>query len=192
MSGTSLPLWHDDNILDLLNEGCSIQHCLQTNKGERSNSEDTARKFANLMFQGKVKAALRFVSDKSHGSFLPISAQVGESTVLEELIKKHPSPSPASSSSLIVTDSTNLVIVILSYLTVLMTMSYGRLYCEWRALLGHQGWIPEASAASVHHFTQYQWTYAVLWPWLLGGFVILLWISPLCNLYSTVTLYCPG
>ena len=102
-----LPLWHDGNILDLLNEGCSIQHRLWTNKGERSNSEDTARKFANLMFQGKVKAALRFVSDKSRGSFLPISEQVGESTVLEELIKKHPSPSPASSSSLIVTDSTN-------------------------------------------------------------------------------------
>ena len=43
----------------------------------------TLRKFAKLMFQGKVKAALRFVSDKSRGSSLLISAQVGESTVLD-------------------------------------------------------------------------------------------------------------
>ena len=59
------------------------------------------------MSQGKVKAALRFVSEKSRGSFLPISTPIGESTVLKELIKKHPSPSPASSSNLIVTASTN-------------------------------------------------------------------------------------
>jgi len=82
-----LSMWRDGNILDLLNEGCSIQHRLQTNKGEGSNFEDTARKYAKLMSQGKVKAALRFVSDKSRGSFLPVSAQIGESTVLEELIK---------------------------------------------------------------------------------------------------------
>jgi len=101
-----LSLWRDGNILHLLNEGCSIQHCLQTNKGERSNFEYIARKFAKLMSQGKVKAALRFVSDKSCGSFLPVSTQIREFTVLEELIKKHSSPSSVSSSSLIVSNST--------------------------------------------------------------------------------------
>jgi len=102
-----LSLWRDGNIilLDLLNEGCSIQHHLQTNKGERPNFEDTAN-LLNLC-QGKVKIALRFVSDKSRGSFLPVSAQIWESTVLEKLIKKHPSPSSVSSSNLIVSDSTN-------------------------------------------------------------------------------------
>ena len=39
---------------------------------------DTARVFARLMFQGKVKAALRFVSNQSRGSFLPTSASVGD------------------------------------------------------------------------------------------------------------------
>ena len=59
------------------------------------------------MFQGKVKAALRFLSDQCHGSFLPISASVGNSTVLEELVKKHPCPLPATPASWIVTDATN-------------------------------------------------------------------------------------
>ena len=59
------------------------------------------------MFQGKVKAVLRFLSDQSRGSFLPISASIGDSTVLEELIKKHPCPLSATPASLIVTDATN-------------------------------------------------------------------------------------
>ena len=59
------------------------------------------------MFQGKVKAALRFVSEQSRGSFLPLSASVGDSTFLKELVKKHPCPTPDTSASLIVTDATN-------------------------------------------------------------------------------------
>ena len=39
---------------------------------------------------------MRFLTEQSRGSFLPLSTQVGESTVFEELIKKHPNPSPAS------------------------------------------------------------------------------------------------
>ena len=59
------------------------------------------------MFQGKVKGALRFPSDQSRGSFLPISVSVGDSTILEELVKKHPCPLPATPASLIVADATN-------------------------------------------------------------------------------------
>jgi len=57
------------------------------------NNEDNSRVFARLMFQGKVKAALRMLMDNSRGSFLPLSAPVGDSTVLDELVKKHPPPS---------------------------------------------------------------------------------------------------
>ena len=45
--------------------------------------------------------AMRFLTEQSRGSFLPLSTQVGESTVFEELIKKHPNPSPATPQSLI-------------------------------------------------------------------------------------------
>ena len=94
-------LWNDGNILTLLKEGNIIQQRLPSRKGSNSSSsEDTAWVFARLMFQGKVKAALRFLSDQYCGSFLPISASVGDSTVLEELVKKHPCPLPATPASL--------------------------------------------------------------------------------------------
>ena len=56
--------------------------------------EDNARVFVRLMFQGKVKAAFRLLTDNSRGSFLSLSASVSDSTVLNELAKKHPVPSP--------------------------------------------------------------------------------------------------
>jgi len=56
-----LLLWKDGNILTLLEEGNIIQQSLPSHGGRKnSSSEDTARVFARLMFQGKVKAALRF------------------------------------------------------------------------------------------------------------------------------------
>ena len=57
------------------------------------------------MFQGKVNAVLCFVSDQSHGSFLPISASVRDSTILNKLVKKYFSPMPATPASLIITDA---------------------------------------------------------------------------------------
>jgi len=62
------------------------------------------------MFQGKVKAALGFLSDQSHGSTLPIPADlasIGDSSVLEDIVNKHPCPLPATSDNLIATDATN-------------------------------------------------------------------------------------
>jgi len=85
-----LPLWKDGNILTLLEEGSIIQKCLPSCGGSNSSSpENTAWVFARLMFQGKVKAALRCLSNQSRGSFLPVAASVGDSTVLEELTPVH-------------------------------------------------------------------------------------------------------
>ena len=44
---------------------------------------------------------MRFLTEQSRDSFLPLSTQVGESKVFEELVKKHPNPSPATPQSLI-------------------------------------------------------------------------------------------
>ena len=52
------------------------------------------------MFQGKVKAALWLLSSNLRGDFL-LSAAVGNSTVLDELKKKHPTSSPINYDSLI-------------------------------------------------------------------------------------------
>ena len=51
---------------------------------------------------------MRFLAEQSRGSFLPLSTLVGESTVFDELVKKHPDPSPATLLSLINPGTTNL------------------------------------------------------------------------------------
>ena len=53
------------------------------------------------MFQGKVKVALQLLSSNSRGNFLLLSAKVGDSTVLDELKKEHPSSSPINYNALI-------------------------------------------------------------------------------------------
>ena len=58
------------------------------------------------VFHGKIKAAMRFLTEHSRCSFLPSSIPVEESTIFDELIKKHPDPSPATSLSLINPDAT--------------------------------------------------------------------------------------
>ena len=69
---------------------------------------DSSRIFAHLVFQGKIKAAMWFLTELSWGSFLPLPTPVGESTVFNELVKKHPDPSPVTPMSLINPDTTIL------------------------------------------------------------------------------------
>jgi len=89
-----LKLWHDGDIQTLVNEGIIIQQRIQKFHGASSSTtSDTSRFFARLMFQGKVKAALRYMSNHSRGSFLPLSSKIGESTVFNKLMRKHPPPS---------------------------------------------------------------------------------------------------
>ena len=57
-----LQLWNDGDLLQLLQEGRTIQRRLQPSKA--CSSTDTASIFARLMFQGKVKAALRLTQGK--------------------------------------------------------------------------------------------------------------------------------
>ena len=57
------------------------------------------------MFQEKVRAALRFLTDDTRGSFLPLSASVGEFTVFDELIEKHPAPMLATSGGIVPPDT---------------------------------------------------------------------------------------
>ena len=94
-----LQLWKDGDLLQLLQEGRTVQQRLQSSRAH--SSQDTAKVFARLMFQGKVKAALRLLSSNSRGDFLPLDAAVGNNTVLDELKKKHPTSSPINYDSLI-------------------------------------------------------------------------------------------
>ena len=51
---------------------------------------------------------MRFLTEQSRGSFLPLSTPVKESTVFDELVKKHPDPFPATLLSLINPGTTDL------------------------------------------------------------------------------------
>ena len=85
-----LHLWQEGDIDALLKEGSVIQLHLRCSRP--SSSADSSRIFARLEFQGKVRAAMRFLMDRSHGSFLPLSA-----SVFDEIIKKYPiAPTPMS------------------------------------------------------------------------------------------------
>ena len=79
-----LELWKEGKISDILEEGRSIQRHLKSARPRKP--EDTARIFANLMLQGKVNSALKFLTeDHDKGGILPLTE-----TVLGDLKEKHP------------------------------------------------------------------------------------------------------
>jgi hypothetical protein len=55
-----------------------------------------SKTFSNLMFQGKVNAALRLLDQETQGGVLPLTDDV-----YEDLKKKHPEAKPADASVMI-------------------------------------------------------------------------------------------
>ena len=93
-------LWFDGEIESLLQEGRVIQnHFRAFRKCNIDNDNQTARKFANLMFEGKTNAALRLLStDDCRGALLSLDKVIGDidadqspQTVRDVLRAKHPS-----------------------------------------------------------------------------------------------------
>ena len=99
-----LQLWGNGKLDELLEEGQTIQHQLRRNPPRRQ--EDTARTFAKLMMEGKVRAALRIVTANCGSGSLPLD-QIAEpesdasETVRDILVKKHPPKQPPSVSFLL-------------------------------------------------------------------------------------------
>ena len=100
-----LQLWREGDITTLLEEGLTIQQHLKHSC--HIASADSSWVFAHLIFHGKIKATMRFLTEQSRGSFLPLSTPVGESTVFDELIRKHPDPSPITPTSLVTSNTTS-------------------------------------------------------------------------------------
>jgi hypothetical protein len=78
-------------INGLLDEGRAIQKRLVRQSKQRS-SDDTARVFAKLMMQGKVRAAIRIISEDNGGCLTLDScvAPGNPKTVRQVLLEKHP------------------------------------------------------------------------------------------------------
>ena len=98
-----LKTWTEGDINQLLLEGRTIQKQLPQGITKNHKAEEqTSRTFAKLMTEGKVKAALRLITNQEKGGTLPLDGeiQVDKSTtktVRDILLEKHP---PACSSSL--------------------------------------------------------------------------------------------
>ena len=93
--------WLDGDLYDLVLEGRTIQRRFpKSNKKYRQ--KHLARSFANLMFEGKTKAAIRLLTEESKGGILRLSDHVDTNkTVRDVLIDKHPPGQPAHPDSLI-------------------------------------------------------------------------------------------
>ena len=98
-----LRLWAEGDLGGLLKEGCTIQHQFTRQCPNQSRSaQQTTRRFAKLMMEGKVRAALRLIDDDESGGPLHLDSQIAfdgscapSETVREVLLKKQP-PKPSS------------------------------------------------------------------------------------------------
>ena len=86
------------DIAELLKKGRTIQQSMRGSKLPRSASDDAkmARKFSNLRMEGKVRAALQFLTKGTESGSLRLDDVVEESgkTVRDILKDKHPHSEP--------------------------------------------------------------------------------------------------
>ena len=98
-----LEAWKSGQISILLHEGRTIQKYLPTHR--KANGEALAQSFTKLMFSGRVKAALRLLSDDQGARVLGLDAQVENGkTVREILVEKHP-PGKEPNPDILLTNS---------------------------------------------------------------------------------------
>ncbi len=96
-----LKLWKEGKLDDLLHEEDTTPRKLIHNQSSRHHREDkTARLFANLMMEEKVRAALRLITQSDGTGPLPLDSLANHSdltstkTVREALVEKHPLKRP--------------------------------------------------------------------------------------------------
>lgn len=88
-----MKLWLCGDLSALLVEGRSIQRGL-TSPRASSDPNNVSFTFSKLMLQGKVRAALRLLSDHENGHPLQLDQMVGSKSVRDTLLDKHPPGCP--------------------------------------------------------------------------------------------------
>ena len=99
-----IKLWRQESYDLLLQEAARCNQALLRRRHSPIDEEATVRVFTKLMLRGKVKAAVRWATERSQGVVLsPENAVEGlcGATVMDVLRQKHPSPQPPVSASLI-------------------------------------------------------------------------------------------
>ena len=77
-----------------MREGRAIQKSLGNSR--RASPPNTAKVFANLVMNGQINSALRYLSDNQGGGVLPL-----DDDVMRQLKEKHPNPQEACLGSLL-------------------------------------------------------------------------------------------
>ena len=99
-----LSTWQDGDLNDLLLEGRTIQRRIPA-LHPADGCARLARSFANLMFQGKTKSAIRLLTEETKGGVLHLSDIAdGQRSVREILVDKHPAGQPVHPEALIQDD----------------------------------------------------------------------------------------
>ena len=88
-----LAAWKDGRIDELVQECRTIQRRFSSN--ERRNKEHKAKNFAKLVFQGKINAAMKLLTDIDAG------VHKVDDTILNKLQQKDPEPAPLTSDTLL-------------------------------------------------------------------------------------------
>ena len=89
-----MDLWLEGNFDALVREYRAIQSKLLSYSNNFSSS-DLAKKFANLVLEGKINAAMRLLDTKNSSGLLSLS-----DNVVDELKMNHPPAAPADPSTL--------------------------------------------------------------------------------------------
>ena len=70
--------WSEGDLEGLMKEGYTIQHQFSRQHQNRYRSaQQTARVFAKLMMEGRVRAAPRLIAEDSNGGPLQLDSQIG-------------------------------------------------------------------------------------------------------------------
>ena len=125
-----LDMWRAGDLNELMREGRTIQQritkTLPSLSNEHSN-EQLSRSFANLMFQGKTKVALRLLSEQCKASVLhledPIETENGQRKVRDIHSDKHPPGQPVHQDAIIDYDPPDIHPVIFESLDAVMIRS---------------------------------------------------------------------
>ena len=89
-----LNLWYEGKIEKLLSEGRTIQRRILSSK--RRSDTDVSKIFTKLMLQGKVNAAIKYLSENNDCGVLTANNEV-----VDKLREKHPTPGDIAENSLL-------------------------------------------------------------------------------------------
>ena len=158
------------DISSLVREGCAIQRHLDQSK-KLLDEDHVAHIFSKLMMAGKVKSALRFITDNSRGGILKlddhVTVQNKKIQVREILQSKHPASRPACENSLLYGPVDHIDPILFD-----ADQPFAMLHLEPQVLLDPQAWMQMDGGDFVFLSKQLPMIFVLHWLCWPEGFVL--------------------